>query len=317
MVRKVLAAVAAVLAVSVCCALPAGAAWQKEEQNWIYQNNSGICKGWLLDRGNWYYLDPSTGIMQTGWKYVDGHWYYLSDSGAMCTGWRKIAGKWYLFNSSGEMQTGIVHDGQSWYYLDDSGAWTEDDPEEHTAISATGKTISLRNGLCYVDGILIANKSYPLPSSYAPGGLTADTMTAFQTLQKAMQQQGLSIWVSSGYRSYSYQDGLYQRYVNRDGKAAADRYSARAGYSEHQTGLAFDVNQINDSFANTPEAKWLADHAHEYGFIIRYPKGKEPVTGYQYEPWHLRYLGIETATAVYQSGLSLEEYLGIESRYIR
>ena len=121
--------------------------------------------------------------------------------------------------------------------------------------------------------------------------------------------------MSSAFRSYDYQNTLYNNYVSWYGKEQADTFSARAGYSEHQTGLAIDVNTIDDSFAYTPEAVWLAHPAHEYGFIIRYPKGKESITGYQYEPWHIRYLGIETATAVYNSGLTLEEYLGIDSYY--
>src|SRR5699024_5056985 len=100
-----------------------------------------------------------------------------------------------------------------------------------------------------------------------------------------------------------------------DGAEMADTYSARPGHSEHQTGLAFDLNEISDAFAGTPEAEWLAEHAHEYGFIIRYPADKEDITGYSYEPWHVRYLGKEIAEKVYESGLCLEEYLGIDSVY--
>ena len=123
------------------------------------------------------------------------------------------------------------------------------------------------------------------------------------------KRQGYDLPTLSAYRSYDYQAGLYNDYVARDGKEAADRYSAQPGKSEHQTGLAFDIGQLDDSFGETPAGKWLAQHAHEYGFIIRYPKGKEHITGYMYEPWHVRYLGIDTATSVYQSGLTLEEYL--------
>jgi LAS superfamily LD-carboxypeptidase LdcB len=103
--------------------------------------------------------------------------------------------------------------------------------------------------------------------------------------------------------------------VNAYGQSTADTFSARPGHSEHQTGLAIDVNSIDDSFAATPESAWLASNAHRYGFIIRYPKGKEHITGYKYESWHIRYLGVDTATAVYNSGLTLEEYLGIDSKY--
>ena len=308
--------------------------WKQDPSGWYYEETEGVRKtGWLYTGGCWYYLDNS-GVMQTGWQQIggkwyhfrswggmsqgwlyDGSWYYLGTDGAMKTGWQKVGEDWYWLGADGAMATGFLHDGNAWYYLDETGRWTEDDPEIHTAVSVTGKTVTLEDGILYADGILIANKSCPLPSGYAPGGLTAETMAAFQKLSAGAAADGLSIWIASGYRSYSYQGQLYSRYVNRDGQAAADRYSARAGYSEHQTGLAFDVNQVNDSFAGTPEANWLAEHAHEYGFIIRYPKEKESVTGYKYEPWHLRYVGTKTARAVYESGLCLEEYCGISSVY--
>ncbi len=166
----------------------------------------------------------------------------------------------------------------------------------------------------YIKGILIANKSYALPYDYNPGV----NSTAYSSLQKmftAAKKDGLKMHVSSGFRSYNTQKQLYNNYVARDGKTAADRYSARPGHSEHQTGLAFDINSASPSFAATPQAKWLSENCHKYGFIIRYPKGKESITGYMYEPWHIRYLGVETATAVYESGLALEEYLGITSVY--
>ena len=170
------------------------------------------------------------------------------------------------------------------------------------------------NGLTYIDGILIANKSYSLPSTYDPG-MDATTIKQFGLLSNSASKEGLNIYLSSGYRSYSYQQGIYNNYVSWYGKATADTFSACAGHSEHQTGLAIDVNSIDDSFAGTPEAIWLENHAHEFGFIIRYPKGKENITGYKYEPWHIRYLGVEKATDVYNSGLTLEEYLGIDSYY--
>ncbi len=170
------------------------------------------------------------------------------------------------------------------------------------------------NGLTYVDGILIANKSYSLPSTYAPD-MDTTTIQQFNLLSKAAATEGLNIYFSSGYRSYSQQNTIYNNYVSWYGQAKADTFSARAGHSEHQTGFAIDVNTIDDSFAGTPEAIWLENHAHEYGFIIRYPKGKESITGYKYEPWHIRYLGVDKATDVYNSGLTLEEYLGIDSYY--
>ena len=98
-------------------------------------------------------------------------------------------------------------------------------------------------------------------------------------------------------------------------KEYADAYSARPGHSEHQTGYTIDCNTIDTNFGSTPEGIWLRDHCHEYGFIIRYPLGRENITGYAYEPWHIRYVGVEYATEIYEQGLTLEEYLDIDSHY--
>ncbi len=166
----------------------------------------------------------------------------------------------------------------------------------------------------YIDGIIIANKTYALPKDYEPG-VDPDAQAAFDKMRSAAAGEGLDLYISSAFRSYDYQAGLYNRYVERSGKAEADRYSARPGHSEHQTGLAFDLNTIDSSFADTDEYVWLKAHCAEYGFIIRYPENGEEITGYMYEPWHIRYLGRETAQKVYDSGLTLEEYLGIDSVY--
>ncbi|MCM1329746.1 MAG: D-alanyl-D-alanine carboxypeptidase family protein [Ruminococcus sp.] len=175
-------------------------------------------------------------------------------------------------------------------------------------------TVSATPGLTYFDGILVVNKTYALPADYAPG-VNAEAQAAFDEMQADAAIEGLNIYISSGFRSYDYQAGLYQRYVDKDGKAEADRYSARPGHSEHQTGLAFDLNSIDFSFADTAEGEWVSQNCYKYGFIIRYPADKEDVTGYMWEPWHIRYLGKETAKSVYDSGLCLEEYLGITSQY--
>ena len=162
------------------------------------------------------------------------------------------------------------------------------------------------------DEIVIANKHYPLSKDYNPG----ENPTAKAELLKliaAMQQAGFPISDHySGFRSYETQTQLYQNYVNQDGKAEADRYSARPGYSEHQTGLAFDLIGTNgDLVTEEKAAQWLLDHAADYGFVVRYLKGKEKETGYMAEEWHLRYVGKE-AKEIAASGLSLEEYYGFE-----
>ena len=162
------------------------------------------------------------------------------------------------------------------------------------------------------DEIVIANRHYPLSKDYNPG----ENPTAKAELLKliaAMQQAGFPISDNySGFRSYETQTQLYQDYVNKDGKAEADRYSARPGYSEHQTGLAFDLIGTNgDLVTEEKAAQWLLDHAADYGFVVRYLKGKEKETGYMAEEWHLRYVGKE-AKDIAASGLSLEEYYGFE-----
>lgn len=169
----------------------------------------------------------------------------------------------------------------------------------------------------YVNGILIVNKEYHLPSTYAPGE-SAEARSEFNNMISKAKLEGYNLTAFSTYRSYTYQKGLFDRYVKNNGVKAANRFSARAGESEHQTGLAFDVGEIgkekqwvNPTFGNTTAGKWVAQNAHNFGFIIRYPAEKESITGYIYEPWHLRYLGIDVATEVYTSGLTLEEYLGI------
>ena len=170
------------------------------------------------------------------------------------------------------------------------------------------------SSLVKIRNVLIANKSHALPSTYDPGPDPA-TWAAFEAMRAEAARSGLSLHIASGYRSYSYQAGLYDRYVRQHGQAAADRFAARPGHSEHQTGLALDVNSTSGSFGSTPEGRWVRDNAHRFGFVVRYPEGKEHITGYMYEPWHLRHLGTELAATLHSQGLTLEEYLGITSRY--
>ena len=169
----------------------------------------------------------------------------------------------------------------------------------------------------FVHGVLLANKQYPLPADYAPGE-SEEAREAFNELAASAATSGINLQAFSTYRSFDYQVTLYNRYVERDGQEAADRYSARPGYSEHQTGLAFDIGEANheknwasNSFGDTEDAKWLAPNAHQFRFIIRYPEGKEDVTGYMHESWHYRYVGKDVAEKVFKRNITLEEYLGI------
>lgn len=174
--------------------------------------------------------------------------------------------------------------------------------------------VTQKDGVTYVDGHVLTNKKVNLPSDYAPGEDLKARAELERMIQEANTQDGTSLVFRSGFRSYETQTQLYNSYVARDGEAAANKYSAKPGYSEHQTGLAFDVGSANasddfkTSFVETKEGQWVKAHAHEYGFIIRYPEGKEKVTGYQYEPWHLRYVGKDLAKKIHDQDTTLEEY---------
>ena len=213
---------------------------------------------------------------------------------------------------------------------DNSSDYSGSQDADSQSVSSKGFSIQTINGITYIDGVLIANKTYSLPSDFIPQdpevpvtsqrsttSLDRTLMSAWRTMQADASSQGLNIYIASAYRSYSYQVNLYNSYVARDGKAAADTYSSRPGNSEHQTGLCFDLNSIDDSFGDTAEGRWVNDNCYKYGFCIRFPKGKDAYTGYQYESWHLRYVGKDLAEKLYNNGawISLEEYFGITSEY--
>ena len=181
-------------------------------------------------------------------------------------------------------------------------------------IPVTVRELTVVDNCTYVDGILVANKTYGLPEDYDPGTLPI-TEEAFSMLCEDAAKEGLNIYESSSYRDYQFQVTVYNSMVSGYSKEYADAYSARPGHSEHQTGYTIDCNTIDTNFGSTPEGIWLRDHCHEYGFIIRYPLGRENITGYAYEPWHIRYVGVEYATEIYEQGLTLEEYLDIDSHY--
>ena len=169
----------------------------------------------------------------------------------------------------------------------------------------------------------LVNQYHALPADYAPkvvyltaaytnqrDRLRPVACRAFMEMADAAAREGLRIYNASAYRSYTTQKWVYQRYVNQEGAQEADTYSARPGCSEHQTGLALDINtaSLSDNFEETEEYAWLVENSWRYGFILRFPEGKEEITGYQFEPWHYRYVGPAAARVCYENGWTLEEY---------
>lgn len=188
------------------------------------------------------------------------------------------------------------------------------DYEFYTNVTATNMS----------DGYLVlVNKYTKLDENYKPNLVTMSNVYSYENMQMettayeyfkkmvdAAKKDDIKLYNISSYRSYSTQNYLYNNYVNNHGKTAADTFSARAGYSEHQTGLATDINTANssDHFENTKEYKWLIENSYKYGFILRYPQGKEYITGYKFEPWHYRYVGLDVAKYIYEHNITYEEY---------
>ena len=215
----------------------------------------------------------------------------------------------------GDAGTYSVH---LYYMLDGKRTYITETKATVPQITETQVTGKLTNNGSYYsvrgkyDDIIIVNKKHGLSKDYNPGE-NPTAKAAFVRLRDDMINQGLNVGRSySGFRSYDYQKTLYDNYVSRDGQAAADRYSARPGFSEHQTGLVFDLTDKSGNLLEDARAsQWLKDNAHNYGFIVRFQAGKEASTGYMPEAWHIRYVGKE-AKDIHDSGLSLEEYFGIE-----
>ena len=274
--------------------------WVKQDGAWYYFDGNGnpVKNAW---QGS-YYLKADGKMAQSEWIYDDSYqaWYYLKSDGSYdYSTWQ---GNYYL-KSDGKMAVNEWVDGGR-YYVDTTGLW-----KANSKVSNKGSYYSLQGKY---DEIVVANKHYPMSKDYYPGE-NATAKAAFLKLIEQMKEEGYAISDNySGFRSYATQAQLYQSYVNQEGQAAADRYSARPGYSEHQTGLAFDVIGTDGQLVeDAGAAQWLLDHAPDYGFVVRYPRGKESITGYMHEEWHLRYIGKE-AKDIAASGLTLEEYYGFD-----
>ncbi|WP_062136131.1 M15 family metallopeptidase [Demequina aestuarii] len=174
---------------------------------------------------------------------------------------------------------------------------------------------------------VVVNKSRAIdPLTWVPPELDSDggapmvpeASLALAAMRAAAADAGVAISVGSGYRAYGSQRSIYSEYVSRWGRARADRFSARPGHSEHQSGFAVDVFgslgcRLKACFADEPAGEWVVAHGHEYGFIVRYPPGAEEVTGYKHEPWHLRYVGVELATEMRERGIAtMEEFFSLD-----
>lgn len=188
-----------------------------------------------------------------------------------------------------------------------------------------------KNNLNNNSNLILVNREHTLTENYVPNDLivpnisltTAENMTeyvraeaatAFENMFNDAEKDGIYLIGISGYRSYDYQQTVYDNNVKVEGEVKTSQYVAVPGSSEHQTGLVMDIlsneySTLDAGFENTNAFKWLNENMSKYGFILRYPKGKEDITGYEYEPWHLRYVGIDAAKEIMEKGLTLEEYL--------
>lgn len=210
---------------------------------------------------------------------------------------------------------------------------TDDETEKDKVEEADSSVVTIEDPAA-LD--VVANKKRKLPADYVPENLVvpnvpfsfsgenekryvrADTAKALEELFAGAMEEGIELVAVSGYRSYQRQDFLYNYYVDKKGLEYAEQFSAQPGKSEHQTGLSMDVSaavvtfDLVQDFGETSEGVWLEKNAHKYGFIIRYPEGKSDITGYHYEPWHIRFVGKEMAKEIYEQGLTIEEYMGYE-----
>ena len=177
-----------------------------------------------------------------------------------------------------------------------------------------------------LDKLILVNKNNPISEVFKPNDLTLiennndknilirdEVNTKYKEMLKDASKHSLNMYVVSGYRSYEYQESIFEKNATKDGIDVANTYSAKPGESEHQTGLAIDIGNgvcdVEECFDKSKEYKWLAKNSYKYGFILRYPKNKTDITGYIYEPWHYRYVGVDVAKQIYDSKLTLEEFL--------
>ena len=318
--------------------------WQLVNGKWYCYNSEGKpLRGWITDKGNRYYLNDA-GMALTGWQDLEGKRYYFDEKGVMTTGWLHLEDGSYYFGIDGSLFTGLLNIGGKGYYFGQDGrrysGWKE----------ISGKTYYFDGeGIMAVGQVEIDGKRHHFnphgvkvllvnPWNYIPEGYTVELeyvtneyrletecAAALRKMLEDCAAAGYSAKVASAYRTHDDQVYLFNRkvkyYMEMDmSKEKAQKEAGKSvavpDTSEHQLGLAVDIVDIDygildEKQATMPAQKWLMEHCHEYGFILRYPVGATAITGIIYEPWHYRYVGEEIAQEITNLGITLEEYLGV------
>ena len=282
---------------------------EKDDARYYFAENGQMQIGWLDWEGKRYYLNAD-GAMHTGWLQMEDGRYYLASDGVMHTGWLEQDGKRYYLEDDGKTYVGWLTQEDGRYFMDHSGAATTG-----FATIEGQQRYFLDNG----QYIPLVNPWNPVPADYQlqlveVNGYKVDS-TCAQALKEflaACRKAGNTVKINSAYRDLKQQQAMWDKYRKNymaqgysydKAEELTAGYVAVPGTSEHHLGLGIDIG------SGTKTYNWLAKHCWEYGFILRYPKDKKAATGINYEPWHFRYLGKEMAKAVYDSGLTLEEYL--------
>ena len=316
--------------------------WVEEGgKRYYFDKNGNKCTGWLeLEDGD-YYLGAD-GAAVTGWAVVDGANRYFGKTGALYSGWLEQDGKTYYLTTEGTLTSGWIDVGADRYYLTEDGArhtgWLELEGDKYyfreDGTMGRGRVFVeelephyfLENG----KEILLVNPWNAIPDDYEVKldkyngkQVAVECIDALKQMLADCKAAGYTAIVCSAYRTHDYQAQLYENQVKKqmanglsreEAEVVAATISAFPGTSEHQLGLAVDLVDINyqllnEQQENTAAQKWLMANSWRYGFNLRYPNGKTEYTGIIYEPWHYRYVGVELATELYESGLCLEEYL--------
>lgn len=251
-----------------------------------------------------------------------------------------LAGGFGVKHAYSSYMTAHTSSSNEYYYNEDTGNGKDDAISTEASNTSDDELPSRDEVNTTPDSIYcLVNKDYSLPSDYEPDDLVVPDITfsinyesekkymrqvasdAIETLFADAKMEELELVAVSGYRSYERQQEIYENNLKTRGTTHTNQYSAKPGYSEHQTGLVMDVScksenyDLQESFGDTPEGKWVAENCAKYGFVIRYPEGKSEITGYAYEPWHLRYVGVEMAAFLTENNLTLDEYYHYEPSF--